>query len=795
MPAMPAVRHLLARLRRRMVALIWLHGLGTVVAASVLWLGVTFLLDWGLHVPVGVRLVHLAVLVALPAVLLWRDLVRPLRRLPDRAGLALLVERRNPELEELLVSATQLAERIESGRPVDGDPALVRLVLEDAERRARDLRLAGVLRPRGPRLRMLAALSLCTLLALGAMLRPDHAAIFAQRLLGGATPWPQRTHLAIEIPVVGELAQVTTGEREIHVRVARGSDVPVLVRATGVVPDDVTLRFDGGQDVVLASNGGGLFRTVLRSCQEDLRFHAEGGDDEDGLPEVLVEVLQPPDVTAVALRVEPPAYTGLAPRLVATGDAEVVAGSRIEVHLVADPPGAHGRVRLLPTDEVIDLVPMDFPALAAEGAGDGAGGEPRPGLGFELVAERSLRYRFELQDATGLSNPDPGLYAITVAEDRAPTVQVLSPARSDFETVPGGSLALRVVAEDDFGLAAMTWEARPTTARAREDEAEPPSASGSLKLERLADEEDGGAEEVLASSGAAGDAAGAPLRHAIAGARIELASLAAPDEPLEEGRQFLLEVAATDVRRPEPGVGRSAPVRLRVVSPETLLRRVQDRLTRARIEAGELAQLQREKRSRVEELLDGLESDSLLEGGDGAALQTALTGQRRVLGDARSLSRELASVTSSVLYARLDEKADAMLEQLDRAMSRVTDRHFHPEVWSRLAADHEQGRLGSPGLAGRLTRILTIALAISEEHTSRAEAELDRAQSEVEMAGVVDALLAAADAQTRALEEIEVLLERLSEWDNFQSVLMLSRDILGRQKALLDRTKQIATDK
>jgi hypothetical protein len=277
---------------------------------------------------------------------------------------------------------------------------------------------------------------------------------------------------------------------------------------------------------------------------------------------------------------------------------------------------------------------------------------------------------------------------------------------------------------------------------------------------------------------------------------VTVAELAGGDaSQVEEGRQFQVELFATDTKAPEPNVGRAAPIRVRIVSADALLRRVQDRLSRARQEATALAELQSEKRARVEELLDGLKSDSPLEGGDAQALAAALTGQRRVLGDARSLSRELAAVTTGVLYSGLDEKASALLEELDRRMSRVTDRQFHPEIWRALAEDHRAGRLGSPGLAGRLVQILDQALAISEVHAELATVELDRARSEVGAAGVAAALASASDAQARSLAEIESLLERLSEWDNFQSVLLLTRDILNRQKALKDRTRQLATEK
>jgi hypothetical protein len=44
-------------------------------------------------------------------------------------------------------------------------------------------------------------------------------------------------------------------------------------------------------------------------------------------------------------------------------------------------------------------------------------------------------------------------------------------------------------------------------------------------------------------------------------------------------------------------------------------------------------------------------------------------------------------------------------------------------------------------------------------------------------------------------KRVEALLAELAEWDNFQNVLTLARDILNRQKALRDRTLQFEKER
>ncbi|HVS10355.1 MAG TPA: hypothetical protein VMS76_10815, partial [Planctomycetota bacterium] len=446
----PELERLLGRLRRRLLRQVWLHGAGTLLAAVALWIVFAFLADWALHVPRAVRWVHLVVLFALPVAIAWRELVRHLRRIPPRDRMAVLYEREHPELRELLVSAVQLQERPQPG----ARPELVGEVLAKADARARALRLEGVLDERRPALRFALGTALAALIAVASLAEAEHASIFFARLFGGSARWPQRTHLTLTIPLPAgsAVARVEETPERTLVRVARGSDVPVLVRADGVVPDEVILHFGGGREVSLGSSGDGLFRTRLASCQEDLEFFATGGDDRDGLPRVFVEVLEPPDVSGLAISIEPPAYTGLAPRVEFDHDVQVLAGSRLRVAVLTTPPEARGSVRILPEDRLVPLEPALFPPREP-------GGNPEPGLGFELAPSDSLRFRFELSDSSGLSNPDPGLFAVQVVPDRRPEVSILAPARSEVDTVPGGLIALRARAEDDFGIAAMGWSA------------------------------------------------------------------------------------------------------------------------------------------------------------------------------------------------------------------------------------------------------------------------------------------------------------------------------------------------
>jgi hypothetical protein len=767
----PTLERLLAATRAALVRQVLAYGVGTVLGAATLWLVFAFLADWGLRVPHAIRVLHGLCLLAVVALFSWRDLLRPLRSLPDREGLSLLFERAHPELRELLISAVQF-QRVGTTHP--GDRELIEVVVSGAEARAASLTPRAVVDPEAPRARLL--LGLGGILCLGALavLNPLHARTFLERMLGGSAAWPQRTHLVLELPSLEPEAVVERTRERLRLRLARGSDIALMVTAEGEAPSEVIVHFEGGRDLVLNPSGANVYRTLLQSCQDDLAFHVTGGDDQDGLPRVEVEVLEPPDVEGLALVVQPPAYSGLALATFFNQDVEVLKGSIVTVHVLSAPLAARGQARLLPEDTTVALEPAPFPRAPGE--------ENEPelhGLAFTCTAEKTLGFRIELVDESGLTNPEPGLYRIRVLEDRAPELAVLSPSRGDIETVRGGALALRVRAEDDFALASLGWRLRPSDAASEEA---PPLLSAELALQRLGE-------------GAGAQRSKATRDVALGSARLEVDSLGTGGAPVAVDSRFELEFFARDQRAPAPNEGRSASVRVRVVTPEELLRRLQDRLAETRIDALRLSDEQRAKRARIEELLDALDGDDPLETGESLALSSALAGQRRVLADAQALARALAGAAEDVLYARLDDKAGGLLEFYDARVARALDARFQAEPWRELAREIAAGKLPGDGFAATLVKLVALALAISEDHAALAVAALDAAEEATTRTAVGAGLQQAAEHAARVEKELEVLLAELAEWDNFQNVLTLARDILNRQKALRDRTQQFATEK
>ncbi len=764
----PGIEALLGSLHRKILFLVLFHGVGTLLAALSAWLVFAYFADWALRVPRPVRIFHGLAFLGIAFYFVWREFLRPLRSLPSRTGLALLAERANPELRELLVSAVQFQDP-RASRSTDGDPRLVEHVLAQAESAARNVSFAPVLDRETPRARFVLGTLGMAIVATFATLRPTETGIFFDRMLGGDATWPRRTTLLVEIPALEGATIVTRSPERLHLRIARGTDVPVLIRAEGVQPEEVLLSFAERGDVPLARGGGNTYRTLLRGLQEDARFWATGGDDQDEIPLVDVEVLQPPDVEGLAIEVRPPAYARLAPSLAFQGEVEVLQGSELVIHALPSPPEARGKIRILPGDVLEDLVSGPFPIDPA--LGDGV--EPRLGLSHALRAEKTFGFRIELVEASGLSNPDPGLYRVLVSEDRPPEVELAAPNRTEIEVVPGGAIPLRAWARDDLGLVALEWRVSSASAEPKT----PPVLTGSL---------------TLSAEGAAPEGGPRPPRTARGVHRIEVSELGTSAAPVAVDQSFVLEVVARDERQPLANEGKSLPVRMRVVAPENLLRRLQERLARARLDTIALSELQGGKRARVLDLVSALEDEDRTSAEE-LALTAALSGERRVLTEAQSLASGLAEIAEEVLYARLDEKANGLLLAHDERMRALEQKGFQSAPWRELARSIQDER-GS-GLARNLVRLVGLSLTIVEDDVQGAARALEEAERARDRSETLAALVRAEERQAAALAHIEDLLEELKVWDNFQNVLSLVRDVLSRQKTLRERTQRFASQK
>lgn len=764
----PLLNALLRRLRGSLSRGVLLHGVGTVLAAGAAWLLFMYAADRLLRLPAPVRILHLAVLAGGTLYLLRRSLFQHVRALPGRPELAMLAERAvdRDRRQDLFVSAVQL----DGSVPADSPAAeLVRDVAARAEALAASVDLRRVTDGRGPRRRMATALVALAAATAGLSAEPAMARIFAARMLGANVAWPRATTLEVSVPDDAPGLEVRRPDQEtILVRAARGSDVPLIVTALGDKPEFVTVTFESGTSIEVGPSGPGQYRTLLPSLQESTSLTVVGGDDDRGVPKIVVEVLQPPDIAGLAFVIEPPAYAGLPIRTESETKVSVLAGSRVTVHVKTDPADATGIARTFPDDQVRELESVPFPRLGPAPT-EGDAPAPSPGLSFSDVMVQSLRFRVELTDAAGLGNPDPALFGIEVVPDRRPELLVLAPGRSETEVVEGGVVPLRVLVRDDFGVGGVRLEGRDAATDEVLD-------SRPLEVTMVAD-------PTTASEGRTRVAA-------LASNPMEVKALFPSAESLV-GSVTALFIEAKDTREPEPNVSRTSALLVRVVSTDEFMRGQRDGLSAAAEAVERLDRTMEPAKRDLEALLASLSGDAA-ELPDPGALVRAANEARRQRGDLRSIARDLSGLAAAMIYSRLDERSGALERRLSELTAASTERSFDDEAWAAISDELAAGQLGNPERAGDLVRIVGIAL---EATGPRMEAWISSLEAVRDAGDLESASNALAEADLR-LTELRATMDRLTgelgEWDSLQSVLSLTRDILSRQKNLKERTRKAA---
>lgn len=630
----------LAAVRRRIRTAYLLHGLGS----TLLWLVAVALFlfgaDYFLVLPPAVRLVLLGAGLALVAAAVWRRVLFPLSVRITDDDVALCVEQAHPGLQEKVISAVQLSRRTDPDSLRIHSGAMVEATAREAVEAMREVRLGPVVRSGGALRTFATGLVLLAGLVTVGLLHEDLASIWMQRALGSGRPWPQRTGLEVIEP----------GSR--HVRVARGENFVVKVRVTRDVPSRVRLLFtfleddeEGEADCVQLDEN--TFQYFLPNVIQDFRFQVTAGDATS--EPYHVEVLVPPRIEGVRVRLEPPAYTQLpAPPpgewSQRTGNVKAPVGTRVRFEADLSPGVASAELRF--SKEGLAAVPLDLAGRTASGA-------------FAVAANGS--YAVHLEGSNGLSNRMPSRYSLRAVPDQAPFLKLSWP-RYNEQVTPQASLPVRGLLRDDYGLA----RARLLLRRPSSDEA----LTTALPVE-LPDTPFGEKEVPFETV-------------------VDLPALRLRDEegkalPLTVGTVFLLAVEAFD-HRPAPGPNRSAtrPVQLEVVSREELERAVESRMIQIRERIGQLRRTQEEVRGRMAELLATLREARIWDRGDLETLLSSEVTQRRVTRNAERVHEDFLRVLDTVVYNKLGDpdyigklrEMSEMMELVARDRSPAALRHL-----------------------------------------------------------------------------------------------------------------------
>jgi len=598
--AMPsAVKSLLRTVRHRVRRDAMLAGLLFAVCCAVILFWITTSLDVGwfrlqrIELPVGLRMILLAVLLPTGLWLLASRVMFPLIRRIRDTDLALLLERRFPQFQDRLITS------VESAKGLPGEGPLVRPMLErsirEAERLAGSVAADDVFDAAGlKRLSWFAGGMLCSVAMLGIVQPRMLTRWWNAFVLCEETYHVRTTELAMQAiaqPGDRRIDFLRSGE-QLAYRHPRGADLELEMTVpnggpaegqTWVIPDRVrvdVIRADGSLSRTYVSpSSERTFRFAVTRLQEPIEIELLAGDYRTKTP-YRIDVVNSPGIDQVQLKCRYPEYTGWnqlrESSLTVTGsevqlpvgtsfDLAATSGKSLQAaRIVSDQFEISGdqessRVTLRDGRAVGEstgppLISEDGRTLTARFeiilAGDAASSDSDVESGaadsFEATAAlqipSSTSLRFFLHDSDDVMSASPETLRVQGIEDAPPVVVAqmtgIGNAVTRLARLP---IAGRI--RDDYGLKSAGFEFLvddESTWRPRPFRTVPSTGVMDFELHRGEDEP------------------------------FELFDLQPMD--LTEGQTLTLSIVAGDSNEfPFPGATRSEPMLFRIVSNEELL--------------------------------------------------------------------------------------------------------------------------------------------------------------------------------------------------------------------------------
>lgn len=338
------ITDLLNRLRGKIRRYILLEGVARLLAVVGLIFWASFLVDWTyfqlshFELPVWFRasivLISVTAIFVLAVSLLLFRLMKKMRR----KALALVLERRFPELNDRLATAIELHETHEPQN------ALTRAMLErtvnEVAEGSRQLPLEEVFDKRPLRRAFFCALALCVSILTLALFNQPAMARWAKGYLELRSDyWNRETGLVVKI-----IAQPGDRVKDFQDQVYKhglGNDLTLLVETVDgkKAPERVQLTYRmqsgrGGGRTVMSRMGEGRFKHTITDLLEDIQIWVSGNDYTNPEP-YTVKIVETPVLDQIQLDCIYPEYMGLNLIEASTGkpvpDQMAVQGTQISI--------------------------------------------------------------------------------------------------------------------------------------------------------------------------------------------------------------------------------------------------------------------------------------------------------------------------------------------------------------------------------------------------------------------------------------------------------------------------------
>lgn len=725
----------LARVRRALYVWAISEGLARLLigAAIIFWL--TLGLDYTVELsPLPRRVLLVAIYGTLLTLFVRYVLWRQFASIRD-ASIALVIERRRPELADRLMTAVELADR-----PGPFSAALIDRTAQEAGRQLANLSLDGILDRRRVVIQWLVAIAL--FLAIGSItwIRPKVAHIWFHRVIClKDVRYPHDTHLT----VVGFDGRVK--------KVARGRDFELHVSAdpAGVVPQRTTVRFrptsswffdvrGRGRDY-LTKVGAHQFKYTFPGVLEPLAFEIRGGDDYT--PVFELQTVEPPRIVRATIDAEFPAYSRLASKKIEAVGAAVSLpkGTKVRLQLACGKPVEWLRCKTSSgpaaarTESELATTRIDDQTFAAEWT-----------LAETVAIETTLSDR----DGIELSEPFP--IDLTAVEDQPPLVVAALDGVGSAVT-PVARLPLRVQIDDDYGIekAEFAYTIEPP------DPAKPATPGADPKSAPAKPTADKSKSPPLKEVRQAAEIAASDRRRFDGTMVFEVTSLVQ-----KPGARFSLAVAAVDGNALSgTQEGRSELFKFEIVSPEELLTRLAARELALRQRFEQILREMEDARGGLTRVRQQL-ADATPEGKAGRRLQA-----ERAMHGLRKNSNETAEVASG---------------------------------FRGILAEMSNNRVGNTSMLDRLEQGIALPLERAiVSGFPEADAMLNELREAIEQKPdeVGDRLARSEKAVDDLIRRFQAVLAAMMKMENFNEVVAMLRAIIADQEGATEKAKQLRKKK
>jgi len=413
----------LKKVLRQWSSTIILQGLAITASTGVVLIGVSMLLDSFFGLDMLMRTGLLVLCLAGVAIAVIQSLIRPLRHVPTDMQVARYIEEQHPELNDGFVSAVEF-----EGQKMDGTAkTFLDRLMSQIQAQSTEINFSKVIHRR--RLYRAEGMALVAIVLL-ALFAVQDVELFRRSTTRIAAPWTRPG------PLLSTELEVNPGD----VRIPRGGDQVVNVKLRGkLVPSVKMFSRPEGQDEwypveMFETEENGAFTYEVVGIFKHTEYYIDARPATSST--YTITVYDPPRIEQINVAYRYPQYTGRARRTEEDkGDITAPVGTTVTLTITANKSIESGKLAF--SNDTKSNLKVDDVTLAGS---------------FEITED--LSYTVNIIDTDDQRNENPVEYYIRALPDNAPRVTINNPGR-DTKLSPIDEMAVRVEAEDDFGLSSL----------------------------------------------------------------------------------------------------------------------------------------------------------------------------------------------------------------------------------------------------------------------------------------------------------------------------------------------------